>query len=547
MISKITSEPKVFNVDDGRHMAALYQFQPPLTPDDITLNLDQMISSGMDTLIYIAGLVGGSVLYDSKVTQKIGDNVNKWVHPVYYRTSRNLQRLVSDGYDPLKLLCDRANENGLWFLASAWNTVTGGVREPYIWEGGNSDFAFDNPHLQVGEDKDPRSEHTDSTRFNFLHTEVREERFILFKEMLSAYETDGIVLNFTELVPLCKFSEVNSLSSVLTQWISRLRNVASKAESDQNRRKMIYAKVPSHPDACSMLGIEIKKWVSSKLVDGLICQSSLMPNPMDQHCDLKWIKSVVSNSNCRILVGTSMEIGRHFSRVATPQMINATAANAYAEGADGFGFISGGSLINGWPWSGSTYETIRVFGNPDLLSTSDKIYRARSIAKHPNTPNFSRYPQDGPTDWTPGSGIILPITLSEGKPVEIPIVVSENLQKRNKEERVEKVELKVRISGLEPDLNDISIQLNNHILPKEFLQLEDLTFRYMNGDLVAPYGFVYRYGLTPKYYPEIGRNFITITLKKRDPNIEPPFQIYDIDLTIKYKPHRNFNSDGLNY
>ena len=102
MISKITSEPKVFNIDDGRHMAALYQFQPPLTPNDITLNLDQIISSGIDTLIYIAGLVGGSVLYDSKVTQKIGDNVNKWVHPVYYRTSRNLQRLVLDGYDPLK-------------------------------------------------------------------------------------------------------------------------------------------------------------------------------------------------------------------------------------------------------------------------------------------------------------------------------------------------------------------------------------------------------------------------------------------------------------
>ena len=135
-------------------------------------------------------------------------------------------------------------------------------------------------------------------------------------------------------------------------------------------------------------------------------------------------------------------------------------------------------------------------------------------------------------------------TLSENDTLK---TVSENLQKLNKEERVKKVELNVRISGLEPDLNDISIQLNNQILPKEFLQLEDLTFRYMNGDLVAPYGFVYKYGLTSEYYPEIGRNFVTVILKKRDPHIEPPFQIYDIDLTIKYKPHRNFNSDGLNY
>ena len=147
MTQKARSEPKIFNIDDGRHMAALYQFQPPLRAADLTLNLDQMVSSGMDTLVYIAGLIGGSVLYDSKVAQKIGDNVDRWVHPVYYRTARSVQRLVADGIDPLKLLCDRANEKGLWLLASAWNTVTGGLREPYIWEGGNSDFAINyKPH-----------------------------------------------------------------------------------------------------------------------------------------------------------------------------------------------------------------------------------------------------------------------------------------------------------------------------------------------------------------------------------------------------------------
>ena len=69
-------------------MAALYQFQPPLRAADLTLNLDQMVSSGMDTLVYIAGLIGGSVLYDSKVAQKIGDNVDRWVHPDEFRMFR---------------------------------------------------------------------------------------------------------------------------------------------------------------------------------------------------------------------------------------------------------------------------------------------------------------------------------------------------------------------------------------------------------------------------------------------------------------------------
>ena len=547
-MDKVRPEPKFFNIDDGRHLAGLYQFQPPLTPDDVTLNLDQMVSSGMDTLIYIAGLIGGSVIYDSKVAQKIGDNADKWVHPVYYRTARSVQRLVSDGYDPLKLLCDQANAKGLWIFASAWNTVTGGVREPYVWEGGNSDFAFDNPHFQVGKDEDSRSKYTDSTRFNFLHEEVRDERFRLFEEMLTGYETDGVVLNLTELVPLCKFSEVNDLSNVLTEWIRKLRDVAAKSESDQCRRKLIYVKVPSHPDACSMFGLDLEKWVKSELVNGLICQNSLSMDPMDQSCDLKWVKSIVSGTDCRILVGGGTHVGREISTTATAPIINAAAANAYAEGADGFGFISGGWLTTGWPWRDSTYDALRTLGNPEFLDTADKIYRARSAARYGNTPNFSRYPEEGPVDWTPGSSAILPITLQEYQTVEIPVQVSENLTKWEKDGRVRNVELNIRISGLEADLNEIRIKLNGGLIPDEILTLEDLTFRYLeDGKVVAPYGFVYKYRLSPDYYPHTGVNFVSVTLVKRDPNIEPPFQICDIDFDVKYRTHRNFNLDGLRY
>ena len=106
-------EPKVFFYDDGRHASALYQFAPPLSPDDLYLAVDQLVDSGVDTLIYSAGLEGGAVQYDSKVGQKWGDNVPMWAHPIFYRASRNLHQLIADGHDPLKLLCDRCHEKGL--------------------------------------------------------------------------------------------------------------------------------------------------------------------------------------------------------------------------------------------------------------------------------------------------------------------------------------------------------------------------------------------------------------------------------------------------
>ena len=43
------------------------------------------------------------------------------------------------------------------------------------------------------------------------------------------------------------------------------------------------------------------------------------------------------------------------------------------------------------------------------------------------------------------------------------------------------------------------------------------------------------------------QNIVSVTLVKRDPNIEPPFQICDIDFDVKYRIHRNFNLDGLRY
>ena len=101
-------------------------------------------------------------------------------------------------------------------------------------------------------------------------------------------------------------------------------------------------------------------------------------------------------------------------------------------------------------------------------------------------------------DWTPGSSAILPITLQEYQTVEIPVQVSENLTKWEKDGRVRNVELNIRISGLEADLNEIRIKLNGDLIPDEILTLEDLTFRYLeDGKVVAPYGFVYKIRLSP--------------------------------------------------
>ena len=90
--------------------------------------------------------------------------------------------------------------------------------------------------------------------------------------------------------------------------------------------------------------------------------------------------------------------------------------------------------------------------------------------------------------------------------------------------RVESVQLRIRIIGIEPSLNDVRIELNGQPLPDSMLDIEDLNYRLISTGAVGPYGQVYKYQLPPAYYPKPGHNAVCITLVKRDPNIENPLR-----------------------
>lgn len=529
-------EPRVFMSDDGRHAAPLYQFAPTLEPADHTFILDQLVSSGVDTLIYFAGLEGGVALYDSQVAQKWGDNVVKWKHPVWYRAARHVQQLVADGHDPLELLCDRCREKGIWFIAGNWIGLQGGKREVDGGNGRKSDFVFDNPQFQVGAEKDPRTEYVDPSRFSFLHAEVRRERFRVFEELLSRYESDGIELNLVDLIPFCKFRQVELLAPLLTKWLRELRVVARKAEQAQGRRKRIYARIPSQPDAWKVLGYDVATWVKDELIDGLICLPAMMEDPMDQAPDISMAVQLTRDTKCRVLAALNDTLGRQFERYATAPMTWAAAANAYDQGADGFGISNYHHSPNGWPWTAEEYEKLRLLGHPDLLATADKVYRVRSVPRG----NSGGY-------WLPGVMPLLPQTLDEHKPVVAQLRIADDLPRWDALGKVDSVRLRVRLTNIEPSLNDVRIELNGRPLPDTLLKLTDVTYRLYQLGAVNPYGYVYEYRLPAEWYPKRGGNTVKVTLTKRDPNVDFTFQVYDIDCAINYRVHRHFESSPVDY
>ena len=545
-------EPKVFFYDDGRHASPLYQFSPPLSPDDLTHTVDQLVSSGVDTLIYSAGLEGGVVQYDSEVGQKWGDNVDVWIHPIFYRAARNLRQLIADGHDPLQLLCDRSHQKGLWFLPTLPVAIIGGPRAKDNGYGRKSDFAYDNPQYYVGDDNHPLARQLGRmfglNRLSLLHAAVRRERFELFEELLTRYETDGVEVDLSldnEFGPHCRFDEVPQLAPVLTEWLRDLRVVADKAQQSQGRRKRIYARIPAGgADVWNMVGFEVRTWVSEGLVDGFVSITAAKKETprnrrilLDQHLELQPAVELTQGKDCRVLMGLRGTLGRQLESSATPPMIWAAAALAYEQGADGFGLCDGMWAPNGWPWTHDDYATLRLLGHPDLLATADKHYVARSLARG----------SDSTEGLFPVAGPILPQALKEGRPVSVPLTITDELDRRAEEGRLEQVRLSVRLTNIELPLDQVEVRLNGKPLPDDLLEPSDLHFRAFEKIIVGPYGYVIVYLLPRDRYPVRGENSVQVTLVRRDPKITVPVDLYDVDLSIKYRNHRHFQDQPIHY
>ena len=535
------ADPRVFIFDDGRHAADLYSFEPPITPAEHASIVDQLAGSGADALVYMAGVEAGSVLYDSKVAALWGDTVKKWTHYVWYRAGRILNQLIADGHDPLKIICDRCHEVGILMIASSWVSLHGGNRKEHEGLGRWTAFTLDNPQFQVGEDPDPRAKGVNQHRFNFLHAEVRKERFQLFQELLSDYETDGIELNLTSAMPFCRFSEVQQLAPIMTDWLRDLRLVADRAQQTQGRRKRICARVPAHPDAWNLVGYEIEKWISEKLIDVFFYESSYSEDEgMVQDIDCTHLVKLTRGTSSRVHMTLHTSLGRQFAKYATPAMIWAGAANAYDQGADGIAIGDHHWTPNGWPWTAEQYNTLRQLGYPQLLATANKYYMVRSSAR-----------QDVSLEWLPGRTATLPKQLAESESVEVSFHVADDVSHWRKLGRIKSSVLRVRLANVVPDIDDIRVEMNGRELPDSILERVDMNYRLVGQgsawNVLGPYGYAYDFHLDTDHELAHGRNDLKVTVLKKDHDLAADILLVEVDCQIEYRPHRNFELQPVEY
>ena len=79
-------------------------------------------------------------------------------------------------------------------------------------------------------------------------------------------------------------------------------------------------------------------------------------------------------------------------------------------------------------------------------------------------------------------------------------------------------------------------------LPASPVELNDLIYRLYNKGVISSYGYVYEYDRPPEHFPKPGQNVVQVMLIRRDRMIDTRFELYNVDLAVRYRTRRNFKT-----
>mgnify|MGYP001224618492 FL=1 len=509
------TNPRIMFYHDGRH-PLIYMYEPPIQKEEYEAGVDELIGTPVDAIMFRLG-DGRTFLHDTKAGELWGHSMGKWPHLVFKRAHENARDLIDAGNDPLKIIIDRAHANGLLLYPTLLVQQGSGVRGV---DTRTSDYRLDNKHLEIGAKGDLDKDFRGNECLDFMHEEVRRERFSIIEETLTSYDVDGFELQLNYFPYYFRPEQVDEGRDVMTEWIRKIYNAVK--ESGSSRELAI--RVPASVDSCLSLGLDPATWADQGIVDVIIGQTRSSSESMDPTVNLRPLVEAASNTMCRVHASIHSRVGSDRLGQATIEIMRATASNYWAQGIDGLYLAH---WFGNWPYDSTFYEKLREIPYPEVMAAKDKSYYVPT--------EMDRFPI--PTDGIdPPSQ--LPVDLEIGELVNIVLPVSDELARWDISQRVHEVLLRMRITGT-TEQDEFSISLNGHILPDSILRKINYLYR-MSAPRYRVFGYWYIFRLGSELLPVQGDNVIGMTLSRRDTDVSVPVQLRDVELDVKYLMGKNF-------
>ncbi len=520
----MSKQREVMFETDGRH-SSIYLYEPPMGVRQYVEPIDEVLDLGIDTISYVVGDCS-VLLYDTKVGERWGHNVDLADHEVWYKAAHNCQAMIESGHDPLLVVCEHTHKRGLNFLPhlllNMIHTPHGRVTNCRV-----ADFTTDHPEWQVGEETDcPEAEFDNPHRLSFAVPEVRENRLAVIRELLGDYPTDGIEINFHTYAPFIGRREVAEHTGTLTGWVRQIRQACDEAARTQGREKRLVVRLAATLKGNKIMGHDVEAWVREGLVDTLIG----MPVGGDfssETARLREITALAESTNIPVVVGLD-SVGPE----QNAEVHRAATANAYDAGAQGILYHRYYPPPHRYPYTTQDTERLRYLAYPDIIAHKDKTFYVGPGSGRPKGITFGLEEQ-------------LPQELKAGeKGKEIHIDVADDIAAKQAAGELWRCELRVMLEEMLHS-DEARLYWNGAEVPEERIRKADWVFQMRPN--AGARGYRFHVDLRSDMLPRQGSNTVRVDLVKKDEKLIHPISIHDLDIVVEYLPHRNALRDDETY
>ena len=337
--------PRTIYFNDARHYY-LYVFEPPMSLSDAWQPIDEVSGTAIDTFVYGVER-GDGLFYPSKVGMQFGEDIRPFTFAAYWRAWHNMQSLMERGLDPLKVLVDRAHQKDMEFIASLRMSSYGGMKPEFrVPEGGRG----------------------------MAHQEVRDHQFEVIRELVTAYDVEGIELDFAAapggMPPILRKQDAPEFMPVMTSYVSRISELV---RSRPDRTSLIGARVYPTEQMNIAQGLDVRTWLERRLVDYVVPMFYL-DFTLDPDMPFEWLVEAAHQSEVSVygMLAPYVEneqTGSSESVYAGPTHLRAAGANYRDRGVDGLY-----TWFMKWPLGDAERRALTELGDGDLSLNSDKHY-----------------------------------------------------------------------------------------------------------------------------------------------------------------------------
>jgi uncharacterized lipoprotein YddW (UPF0748 family) len=512
----MSKEHEIMFETDGRH-SSIYLYEPPMGVRQYVEPIDEVLDLGVDTISYAVGDCS-VLLYDTKVGERWGHNVDLANHEVWYRAAQNCQAMIESGHDPLMVVCEHAHKRGLTFLP---HLLLNMLHTDYdrVTDCRVADFTTAHPEWQVGEEPDyPEAEFDGPNRLSYAVPEVRENRLAVIRELVGDYPSDGIEINFHDYAPFIGRGEVVENTNTMTSWVREIRRVCDQAAAAQGRPKRLVLRIAATLDGNRLIGHDIETWVKDGLVDTIIA----MPVGGDFASETARLREIVE-----LAEGAGIPVLAGLDSVGVDQVAevhHAAIANAYEAGVRGILYHRYYPPPHHYPYTTQDTDRLRHLAYPDIIAHRDKTFHVGPGSDRPKGVTFGLKEQ-------------VPQELKVGeRGAEITIDVADDIAAKQEAGELWRCELRVMLHEM-LHTDEVRLYWNGVEVPEERIRKADWVFQMRRT--AGARGYRLHIDLRGNMLPKKGTSALRVDLMKKDGKLIYPISISDVDLVVEYLPHRN--------